>query len=131
MGDSAGGALAVDTLVRIEELSQSNAKNSIMRASGGILLSPWTDIFNFEHKSWESNRNYDYLEAQQLKHCANLHFKHENRAEQDKISPVNRDLKGLPPLLVEAGGKEVRGAYFAFICIFYFYFHFVFAIYLL
>lgn len=117
-GDSAGGALAVETLTRaVASRSQgnkssagtnssTNSTNSSNTIAGGILLSPWTDIFNFDDKSWTENKDYDFLDADQLRHCANLHYRHESLYEQSRISPVNQSLVGLPPLLIEAGARE-------------------------
>ena len=111
-GDSAGGALAVETLTRaVASRSRGNKSSTATSTStstitGGILLSPWTDIFNFDDKSWTENKNYDFLNADQLRHCANLHYMHESLYEQSKISPVNQSLVGLPPLLIEAGARE-------------------------
>lgn len=95
-GDSAGGALAVSTMIRARD-----SKLPLPRAA--LLLSPWVDVFNISHPSMEANQGYDFLPISAIQYFASLY----GQPPKDCISVKYQSLKDLPPLLIELGGCEV------------------------
>lgn len=53
-GDSAGGNLVINTLLRI-------ASHDLPRPAGAILISPWVDLTDTQSGSWQENAHIDYL----------------------------------------------------------------------
>jgi epsilon-lactone hydrolase len=98
-GDSAGGNLALSTLLAIKD-------RSLPIPACGALLSPWVDL---ELKGGTMNSKADvdpivkahvfgvWIEC----YAPNLDL------TDPLLSPLLGDLQGLPPLLVQAGGREV------------------------
>jgi len=110
-GDSAGGGLATSLLValRDEAVREGLGKESL--PAGAALLSPWVDLSD-EKGSWEKLAASDWLltpESLQDDACKYLgHSCDEPEHLQDPyISPRFADLRGLPPLMVHAGGDEL------------------------
>ncbi len=98
-GDSAGGGLAVSTLV------QARAQGLAMPA-GALLLSPWVNLGNGGW-SYQSRAEADPMVTRAgLDNMAQLYLG--QRSPQDPVaSPVHADLSGLPPLLIQVGGDEI------------------------
>jgi len=96
-GDSAGGGLAVSTLLQLRNLRE-------VLPSGCILLSPWVDL-TLSTESVTENVIYDYL----LVHpnFPKLYVEEESELKNPLVSPIFADLHGLPRLLVQVGGVEV------------------------
>lgn len=97
-GDSAGGHLALMTLIH---LRQQNMPKPAM----GFAISPWTDVglrgnSQFGHDHYDMVQGYMTLKfAQWLKGNSDV---------SDKIlSPIYQNLHDLPPLYLQAGGKEI------------------------
>ncbi|GAA5997778.1 hypothetical protein JCM5350_003054 [Sporobolomyces pararoseus] len=103
-GDSAGGNLSTALLLYLRDHHSSSSPR------GGILLSPWLD-FTTSFKSWETNSLTDYISMDSTDPLA-PQFLFVN-SEQDLIHPYVSpsiseagSLRGLPPLIVLAGGSE-------------------------
>ena len=96
-GQSAGGGLAVATLLKLREL------NSPLPAAG-VLMSPWADLTG-SGKSIIENQKFEPLIKDGLINMAKLYARKEP-LNNPLISPVFADLKGLPPLLIQVGGIE-------------------------
>jgi monoterpene epsilon-lactone hydrolase len=100
VGDSAGGGLALATLLALRE-----ANDPLPAAA--VLLSPWVDLAA-DDDSMTENAQLDYLGGSPgfLRHVADLYL-----GEQDPrdplASPVYGDLRGLPPMLIQVGGVEM------------------------
>jgi acetyl esterase/lipase len=98
-GDSAGGGLALATLVaaRAEGLAQP---------AGVVLLSPWTDV-SLKSPSMDSRDEDDPLFSRaNMAESAELYLNGADPANE-LASPVFADLRGLPPLLVQVGTAEI------------------------
>lgn len=98
-GDSAGGGLALSTLLALRDAGQQLPAKA-------ILLSPWTDlsvsgasILTRAERDFMITRDYLLAEA------------HTYLGEQDPrtplASPVFADLHGFPPLLIQVGSDEI------------------------
>ncbi len=97
-GDSAGGGLALALLLKIRELG-------LPMPGGAMLFSPYTDL---THSSYTitTNADTDYLPIDELSH-PNLVYAEADQLTDPMVSPVFADLRGLPAMLVFAGGAEM------------------------
>ena len=98
-GDSAGGGLALSLMVRLRDAGAR-------LPDGAVLLSPWTDLM-LTGDSIDANAGRDcWLRRAQIAAWAAMyaagHAQHE-----PLISPLNANLRGLPPLLLLAGDREI------------------------
>ncbi|MHA2288288.1 MAG: alpha/beta hydrolase [Promethearchaeota archaeon] len=96
-GQSAGGGLTIATLLKLKELQ-------IPFPKGAILMSPWADL-TLEGKSLEHNKKYEPDLVEGVIELAKLYAQSES-VRNPLISPILADLKGLPPMLIQAGGIE-------------------------
>lgn len=98
-GDSAGGGLALATMLALRE-------RGLPLPAAGICLSPWVDLTN-EADSYETRAAFDpILTRSRLNEMAAAYLQgQEPRAPL--ASPLFADLAGLPPLLIHAGTDEV------------------------
>ena len=99
VGDSAGGGLALASLVSLRDQGEP-------LPLACVCLSPWTDL-TCEGESWSSNLKKDILLIpNQLKQSALLYL-----AGADPFnplaSPLYADLNDLPPLLIQVGSEEL------------------------
>jgi epsilon-lactone hydrolase len=98
-GDSAGGGLALASLLRLRDQGAE-------LPAGCILLSPWLDL----SRDWRSRpglvRRDVLLSPGWLEACANAYAEPSARREAD-VSPLLADHAGLPPLLIQAGTEEL------------------------
>lgn len=98
-GDSAGGGLTLATLVKLR------ADGAPLPAAG-FLISPWADLScsvgTMETKAAEDPS----LDQAGLWQSA-AHYLAGQDAAHPLASPVNADLAGLPPLLVQVGSAEI------------------------
>lgn len=97
-GDSAGGGLALATMLRRRERGADLPR-------GALLLSPWVDLLG-TGETVLSNARYDYLPAPLLRTFAS-YYHGDADPRLPELSPVHADLHGLPPLLVVTGGAEL------------------------
>lgn len=98
-GDSAGGGLALATLIALRD-----DKEPLPAAA--VCLSPWTDLA-ITGESVYAKRKQDVMFTPDLiKKGAQLYY---NRIDPKTplVSPLYADLQGLPPLLVHAGSAEL------------------------
>lgn len=98
-GDSAGGGLALATLVNLRD-------RGIPLPAAGVLISPWTDLTGTAG-SVSSRASIDPLvnPAELFKLAA--HYLGNVDPSNPLVSPVFADLQGLPPLLIHVGGREI------------------------
>ncbi|GAA5880004.1 hypothetical protein JCM1840_005287 [Sporobolomyces johnsonii] len=104
-GDSAGGGLALATLMYLRD-------EGYPLPAGAIVMSPWVDL-TMSCESWTTNRPYDYLPNPRAE---DDHFHPVKCLLGDGIaeylthpyaSPLFGDFTGLPPMLIQAGDAEV------------------------
>lgn len=98
-GDSAGGNLALVTLLRARA-------RGLGLPAGAVLLSPWTDLTG-SGASIHANRKRDpMLPAHRIEDAARL-YAGDADLEHPDVSPLFADLAGLPPLAIHVGSTEV------------------------
>jgi acetyl esterase/lipase len=98
-GDSAGGALAVTTLLRARE------RNLPMPAAT-MLLSPWVDL-EITGETLISNREKDAIVQKEVVEVMAATFLGEGGNRRDPLAnPLYADLKDLPPMYIQVGGDE-------------------------
>jgi acetyl esterase/lipase len=99
-GDSAGGFLTLQTL-----LSARDTGLPLPRAA--VLLSPLTDARHLDGDSYTNRRDVDvFLDPDGVRYLTGL-YTAGTAGDGDALSPVRRDLTGLPPMLVHVGDHEI------------------------
>lgn len=94
-GDSAGGGLALATLLALGH------RGGPLPAAG-ILISPWVDLSNAD----PSENNPSDIVVRDGKNLDALSYAGSLPLDDPRVSPINADLSGLPPMLILAGGSE-------------------------
>ena len=98
-GDSAGGGLALATLVALRDAGDP-------MPAGGLLFSPWTDLAA-TGASIRTNDGLDPMFSGPAIALAGKVYLGDTPATHPYASPVYADLHGLPPLFIMAGSTEV------------------------
>jgi acetyl esterase/lipase len=98
-GDSAGGGL-------ILALLQTARDNNIPMPAGAVLLSPWTDLVGTVESRTTRDADDPIFSGQLINFLGKLYADTQD-ARNPLISPINADLRGFPPLLIEVGHDEV------------------------
>jgi epsilon-lactone hydrolase len=98
-GDSAGGGLALATLVALRDTGTP-------LPAGAVLFSPWTDLAA-TGESIRSNDGADPMFSGQAIGRAAQVYLGDALATNPYASPVYADLRSLPPLFIQAGSTEV------------------------
>lgn len=98
-GDSAGGGLAVAAIVRLRE-----AHDPLPRAAA--LLSPWTDA-TFAFESFLGKADDDIVLSPELMHHWRGLYAGSLAFDDRRMSPALDDLRGLPPIQVQVGTREM------------------------
>jgi epsilon-lactone hydrolase len=97
-GDSAGGNLALALLLAVRDSNLPLPKLA-------IALSPPTD-FEAEWPSLDRNEDSDWIDKRMLQKWADWFCGRQQRCDP-AISLQRADLRGLPPIYIQAGGGEV------------------------
>ncbi|MFM0312036.1 alpha/beta hydrolase [Paraburkholderia sp. RL17-383-BIF-A] len=98
-GDSAGGGLALATLVALRDAGDP-------MPAGALLFSPWTDLAA-TGASIRTNDGLDPMFSGPAIALAGKVYLGDTPATHPHASPVYADLNGLPPLFIMAGSTEV------------------------
>lgn len=98
-GDSAGGNLALVTLLRARD-------QGLPLPGGAVLLSPWTDLTGSGASIRTNARRDSMLPAQRIHEAARL-YAPTAQLDHPDVSPLFADLSGLPPLSVHVGTTEI------------------------
>jgi len=98
-GDSAGGGLAVATLLALRDAGDD-------LPSGAVLLSPWTDLTGTAESVRALAGVDPWLNAERLALVAGLYLGGGD-PRNPLASPLYGDLRGLPPLLIQVGTDEI------------------------
>jgi acetyl esterase/lipase len=97
-GESAGGGLTLSTLVALRDAR-------VPLPAAAVCVSPWVDL-EMRGETMTTNARYDYVSREILRdYVRRFVGKHDLR--NPLAAPIHADLRGLPPLLVLAGGAEV------------------------
>lgn len=97
-GDSAGGALSLATLLARREAG-------LPLPACAVLLCPWVDPLS-DGGSMVENVPYDFGDRELLVSWIRTHAR-DPQIGLPALSPLAADLRGLPPLLVQAGEAEI------------------------
>jgi acetyl esterase/lipase len=98
IGDSAGGNLALALLLSLRDAAQP-------LPALAICLAPWTDLAN-SGESMRANASHDWLEARMASQWADW-FCQGTSPANPLVSPIHADLRGLPPIYIQAGSAEI------------------------
>lgn len=99
MGDSAGGGLALATLLALRDAG-------VPRPAAGVVLSPWADMTASGESVKTRAATDPWLNPELLLPFAKLYCG-ELDPTDPRVSPVFGDYTGLPPLLVQVGDQEI------------------------
>jgi epsilon-lactone hydrolase len=97
-GDSAGGGLALATLVAIRD-----AKLPLPAA--GVCLSPWADMEGVGASMTSKAKEDPVVQKEMLLNMAKLYLGGAD-PKSPLAAPLHADLHGLPPLLIQVGSAE-------------------------
>ena len=98
-GDSAGGGLAITTLLRARELG-------LPMPAATMPLSPWLDM-DAGGGTFETNKERDVLVAREIIQGMSATFLGEKGDRRHPLAnPLHADLRGLPPVYIQVGGYE-------------------------
>jgi monoterpene epsilon-lactone hydrolase len=98
-GDSAGGGLALATLVGLRDAGES-------LPAGAVCISPWTDLA-LTGTSIQNKAKADPILAPDDLEMYARYYAGEHELSSPLISPFYADLKDLPPLLIQVGADEI------------------------
>ncbi len=98
-GDSAGGGLAVATMLALRDDGER-------LPAAAVLLSPWTDL-TCTGDSCKSRAESDPLLTREALVTAAARYLAGADPTSGLASPIYADLRGLPPLLVHVGSDEI------------------------
>jgi monoterpene epsilon-lactone hydrolase len=98
-GESAGGALAIATLVNARD-------HGLALPAAAFAMSPYADL-TLSGATMETKRDVDPLLSRELLQPRVTDYTAGQDAALGLISPVFADLSGLPPLIIQAGSHEV------------------------
>jgi epsilon-lactone hydrolase len=98
-GESAGGGLAVATLVNARD-------HGLPQPAATLVMSPYADL-TLAGATIETRRDVDPLLSRELLEPRVADYTSGQDAALGLISPIFADLSGLPPLLIQAGTHEV------------------------
>jgi len=98
-GESAGGGLAVATLINARD-------HGLPLPAAAFVMSPMTDL-TLASTTMESRREADPLFTRELLKERVNDYTAGQDAAQPLMSPVFADLSGLPPMIIQAGTHEV------------------------
>jgi len=99
-GDSAGGGLALQTLIALK-----NEGSSLPAAA--FFMSPQTDWVRFDGESYSTRGGADFWYNPEMYRRTASYYVGGNDPETALLSPVNGDLFGLPPICVHVGDHDV------------------------
>jgi epsilon-lactone hydrolase len=97
-GDSAGGNLALVLLLALRDTQQP-------LPALAVCLSPWTDM-DSSYTSMKENEPYDWIERRMAVRWAEWYCQGTD-LKNPLVSPVHADLRGLPPIYIQAGDAEI------------------------
>jgi epsilon-lactone hydrolase len=98
-GESAGGGLAIATLVNARD-------HRLPLPAAALVMSPYVDL-TLAGTTMESRREVDPLLSREALQARIADYVSGQDAALSLISPVFADLSGLPPLIIQAGTHEV------------------------
>ena len=98
MGDSAGGHMALMSLISLKEAG-------LPQPALAIGLCPWTDVGE-RGASLTTNNKYDLVQGWMALRFGEWLIGNSG-ATREELSPINQDYRGLAPLYLQGGGREM------------------------
>jgi epsilon-lactone hydrolase len=99
IGDSAGGGLAVTTILRARE-------KGLPLPAATMPLSPWLDM-DAKGETFETNKERDLLVSRDVIAVMSGMFLGEGGHRDDPLAnPLHGDLRGFPPIYIQVGADE-------------------------
>lgn len=98
-GDSAGGNLALELALELRRTGRRLPARL-------VLFSPWTDM-TAQGNSYQTCREEDPMLTQGYIHAARQAYAPGKDWNGPEFSPLFADLRGLPPTLIQVGGREI------------------------
>jgi epsilon-lactone hydrolase len=98
-GDSAGGGLAIATMVNARD-------HGLPLPAAAFVMSPYADL-TLTGTTMETKRDVDPLLSREALEARIPDYTAGQDPALDLISPIFADLSGLPPLIIQAGSHEV------------------------
>jgi acetyl esterase/lipase len=98
-GDSAGGGLTLSTLIKLRE-------DGMSLPAAAVCLSPWTDLAITGESVEKKAKEEIMLTRNELIQSAKIYLG-DTDCKNPLASPLYADLKGLPPILLQTGSKEI------------------------
>jgi epsilon-lactone hydrolase len=98
-GDSAGGGLALATLLKLRDTGHA-------LPAAGFLISPWVDL-SLSGPTMETRAAIDPITSRQGLQRAATWYLGNTHSQDPLASPLFGKLDGLPPLLVQVGNDEI------------------------
>jgi len=98
-GDSAGGGLTIATLIALRDAGKPVP-------GAGVAMSPWVDLTHSGETMTTKVADDPMLTLQALEGMASSYAGAASRTDP-LVSPLNAELSGLPPMLVQVGTAEV------------------------
>lgn len=97
-GDSAGGGLALAALISLRDAGYP-------LPAAAVCITPWTDLAGTGESLKSRAKTDPYVTLQSL--SLGRHYVGDNDPRLALISPLYADLRGLPPLLIQAGDYDM------------------------
>jgi len=98
-GASAGGGLAIATVLKLRELG-------VPLPAALVLISPWVDLA-LTGDSLKKNAKFEPNITKPMLRSIAMAYLRGKDPKNPLVSPLYADLKGLPPMLIQAGSIEV------------------------
>lgn len=98
-GDSAGGGLTIACLLKLREMG-------VTLPAAAVCLSPWTDLANTGGSIKNKAKIDPFVTPEDLEFDAKQYLG-EADPRNPLASPLYANLQGLPPLLIQVGGREI------------------------
>lgn len=99
LGDSAGGALAVETVLTLPEMD-------VPSPAALVLISPWLDLTLSGASVAAVGRRDPLIRRAWLEQAGRAHAGPLRRSDP-RVSPLFADPAGLPPILIQVGSDEI------------------------
>lgn len=100
MGDSAGGGLVMQAMMKLK------ASGDAAAVSGIVLISPWLDLLLEKHKGSAKDQTDPLVSYEALKNCADLYLAGQD-ATDPLISPCFARGESFPDMLILCGSEEM------------------------
>lgn len=97
-GDSAGGNLALALLLALRDSREP-------LPAAAVCIAPWTDLAN-PGASMSANDRFDWISKRMADRWAGW-YAGGTGVDDPRVSPARADLRGLPPIYVQAGEAEI------------------------